>query len=331
MSYFEGNSYIEHRLEEQEPFPRYPILLTGGGQGTGAALAQRFAQEGYPVILGTRNEKKFHTVRDTILSQGGTEPLPFVADITKKDDMESAYCSLGISPGTPLHYFPLAAAGLESLIRPMTSILSTVQKEKKSGRVQPDSLQEARAKMKKLVNTSESMDLAMRTNFIAPLQIFDLLHQNGHFNSQSKILTLSSSFSDETDPRDLTMYGENAPWFYLPVGYSKKMGVQGLQQRVSRTEATYIDLVAPEIEDTGVGNFFGTLHGLVQSAYPENEMVILQVTQQMVADAAWEELRRNDPTVQRIRTAYVERTGLEPSYHYNRCLTSRLNETNETV
>jgi len=29
--------------------------------------------------------------------------------------------------------------------------------------------------------------------------------------------------------------------------------------------------------------------------------------------------------------AFAERSGLEPSYPYNDCLTSRLNETNETV
>ena len=46
-------------------------IVTGAGQGIGAAIARRFAQEGAQVIVNARTEAKVISVVDGITADGG--------------------------------------------------------------------------------------------------------------------------------------------------------------------------------------------------------------------------------------------------------------------
>ena len=101
--------------QELEPFPRRKILLTGATGGLGEGLAKKFALEGYTVVAGTRSEENFLHLKESIRQIGGSTPLPFIADLTKPEEVTSAYQALQLGGGEKLHFMPVAAGGLEAV------------------------------------------------------------------------------------------------------------------------------------------------------------------------------------------------------------------------
>jgi NAD(P)-dependent dehydrogenase (short-subunit alcohol dehydrogenase family) len=62
------------------------VAGVGSEQGLGAALARRFAQEGYRVIASGRTAAKLERVARTIIERGGSAD-PFVADVRVEADV----------------------------------------------------------------------------------------------------------------------------------------------------------------------------------------------------------------------------------------------------
>ncbi|MBE9610814.1 SDR family NAD(P)-dependent oxidoreductase [Chitinilyticum piscinae] len=71
------------------------ILVTGAGQGLGAAAALAYAQHGATVILLGRNEKKLARTYDAIEAAGGPQPAAIPMDLAKISEAEIA--QLGIT------------------------------------------------------------------------------------------------------------------------------------------------------------------------------------------------------------------------------------------
>lgn len=294
---------------EVEPFPHFRILLLGAGSGLGKVLAQRFAREGYQVIAGTRSEAKFEDLCRSITDDGGIEPQPFIADITQPDKLIDAYNSLHLNLQEKVHYMPVAAGGLEAVKMGIARQLITL---KRVGRTETgitrELVEQATAAVKALTTSSEAMIPAMDINYTAPLRIFDLLKNGGHLGSGSMVLNISSSISNVCDPDNPQVYP--GPWFYYTIGMSKERGVRALRERAAEVDVSHIDVVAPEIFDTGVGKFIDELVKVIQAIDPNSTINVPIVSRADVVEAVFAELTRKDDGLPKMRTVYVTNIGV---------------------
>ncbi len=72
------------------------ILVTGAGDGIGAAAARSFASHGATVVLVGRTQAKLEAVYDAIEAEGGKKPAIFVMDFAKAqgDDYQNLFDGL---------------------------------------------------------------------------------------------------------------------------------------------------------------------------------------------------------------------------------------------
>src|SRR5215831_6503960 len=61
------------------------VVITGASSGIGAALARQLGMKGDHLVLAARREKELKRVA----KESGAEAIPFVADVTRRGDMES--------------------------------------------------------------------------------------------------------------------------------------------------------------------------------------------------------------------------------------------------
>ena len=240
---------------ETELQRRRPVLLLGGGSGTGLLLAWRLSLEGRIVYIGTRSPEKFNSLRDSVVKSGGTEPKPFIADIKNPVETKEAYKNMELSEGQVVDYFPFAAGGFEPLIRKIVKPLSRLKIElKRNGFISKESAIAATDAMRESMTAESALALANETNTEAPIKLAEHLVENGHLDSSSTIAVLSSSISKYTNPYNIDIYP--GPWLYYPVGRSKAEGAHKLKALSEKLGANFIDFVAPYITGTGMGNFF---------------------------------------------------------------------------
>ena len=74
--------------------------VVGVGPGLGAAVARRFAREGYAVALVARREESLSSVREEIEARGGTA-LPVTADATDPASVTAAFERIRRELGDP--------------------------------------------------------------------------------------------------------------------------------------------------------------------------------------------------------------------------------------
>ena len=74
--------------------------ILGVGPGLGAAVARRFAREGFAVALMSRNEESVAGVREEIEGEGGAA-LPITADATNPPSVEAAFGRVREGLGDP--------------------------------------------------------------------------------------------------------------------------------------------------------------------------------------------------------------------------------------
>ncbi|MFH1187183.1 MAG: SDR family NAD(P)-dependent oxidoreductase [Candidatus Levyibacteriota bacterium] len=296
-------------IAENEPLPKHPILILGAGKGTGAKIAEQFALQGYPVIIGTTHQKHYEEVRDQILSGAGEANIrPFLADITDKDQIERAYLDLDLSEGETLHYFPLAAGGIQDVIKLLALEINPIKKKYKKGEeILREDVDMATTRIKKTMDERVSGNLANKVNFEGPISVVNFLNCFGHINNSSRIMTLSSSISDIYDLDHPENYP--GPYFYQDIAVSKKYFTEQMQHFAENEGTVYVDLVAPEIIGTDVGSLLEKLVVMLSSVYSKQELAIPQVTKDQVARAAFTELQKSGAGVPRVRKAYVNTDG----------------------
>lgn len=272
-------------LQELEPLPRYPILLLGAGNGTGRELALRFACEGYPVIVGTRSEEKFTSLATEIHEQGGIPPRPFIADNTNPEQVAAAYEGLQIKEGMPMHVFPIAAGGLEKMKRPVLGLMIPLRRAFRDGLLTKALLDETTEKIKHVVLQEEIQRPAKEVNYTATLALLTLMIQKGHIRHGSRVVTLSSTGSDTYDVDNPDAYP--GPWFYLPIAKSKAEAVVAMRRELEKTAAVFLNVIAPEIEGTDVGNLMEQLVPMIEPIYG-NRVVIPSVTKEQTVEGIWQ-------------------------------------------
>ncbi len=68
-------------------------LITGGGSGIGAAIAELFSKEGCRVYITGRTEEKLRRTADTLSAYGG-EVIPVVSDVTDSRAVAALFASV---------------------------------------------------------------------------------------------------------------------------------------------------------------------------------------------------------------------------------------------
>ncbi len=64
------------------------VIITGGSTGLGKATAEKFAQEGYKVVISGRNAEKGNVVAEEITSKFGVDCVFIQTDITNESQVE---------------------------------------------------------------------------------------------------------------------------------------------------------------------------------------------------------------------------------------------------
>ncbi len=296
---------------EGEPTPRYPVFITGGAGAAGQVIAERFAREGFPLIIGTRSPDKFAQMRDSFVKSGIGELRPFIANITNPAEVTQALNDLNLQEGESLHFFSLAAEGLRGIRMKLFRIMAPLLKDAKNGAVTQEGVNNATEAIKQLVTTEEALAEGMAANYVGPRDLATMLVQRNHLHSGSRIVTLSSSISHDTDPDKMDAY--TGPWFYVPIGVSKEMGVRSLRGMSEEEEIGMIDVVAPKIQGTDVAEFLEGLAPIFQQLNPDVLFSTPSVTKDQVANTMYLEFARNDPALSLQRTVFVGDNGM-PAY-----------------
>ncbi|GIO24096.1 oxidoreductase [Oceanobacillus sp. J11TS1] len=67
------------------------VLVLASSRGIGREIANKYAQEGASVIITGRNEDVLKKTADEISEQTGSEVIPFVTDVSKKEDINRLF------------------------------------------------------------------------------------------------------------------------------------------------------------------------------------------------------------------------------------------------
>ncbi len=290
-----NNRVVAETLTRSE---QNPIILLGGGDGTGRILAKKLAQDGRQLYIGTRSEDKFLSLRDEIVQSGGIEPRPFIADLTNPEQLDNAYSGLDLEPGQAVDYLDFPAAGFDkTLMIPVAMGLGRLKKElDRTGEISLDSAINVSNKFKELTTNENAHEVAREVNIEAPIKLAQRLLEDKHLDSTSTIAVLSSTISKYTG--NYTQENYPGPWLYYVVGRNKSEGAKKLNEFSNRIGSLFLDFVAPEISDTTVGKIlanykdvFKALHVLSGS---QEEFIYPEVTTEQVTRVIVAELARSD-------------------------------------
>lgn len=237
-----------------------PIFFPGGLSEIGTHLTKKFIFAGYRVIPWTTSREKLVAVQESISEEGGTELVGCVANLVDRNQVETAYESLHLEPGTPVYLLLWSVTSMSLAMRIVIGReIADAYKKKKN-------IVEATQGIRDIVRADGALDDLPRIN-TGMLHIVHLLRRDGHLIKDSVVSTLSSSGSDACDPNDLDSYP--GPQLYLPIAYPKQSLVLSLQEKAQEAGFQYRNFVAPQVEGTSIVAWFTKLIAKVKEAYPD--------------------------------------------------------------
>lgn len=98
-------------------------VIVGMGEGNGMAIARRFAQEGFAIVMLARNEEKLKGYQSTLQDEGITSHY-FLADAGDEAALTTAFASIQNQLGTPgVLIYNAAVPRMESVLQTNYSTL----------------------------------------------------------------------------------------------------------------------------------------------------------------------------------------------------------------
>lgn len=292
----------------------YPVVITGGAGAIGSEVTKKLAVTGYQtfVILTreTRNgisaEQRFaDRVRNPVIEAGGVEPVPVYADLTKNDEFREglSIISSRLDPDQKVHYFALAATGLRGIKTSLGRVFVKLQKTMQARLLTVKDLEDVTDNIQKIVSTERGMQPAMQTNKEAAILLFDELYNDGRLSSDSSVVNLSSSPTDDF----VNKLRVNA--FYGAIAQGKAGGELALEDRCNRLNVRYLKVIAPVIGGTEAGDLSSELEKIIQAAGVQTQ-VPRGTIDQTVATLLTEFDHQLAGRIERIRTVYMAENGL---------------------
>ena len=293
---------------------KLPVILSGGAGAIGSEITKRLALQGYHTVViltkETRNgvtaQQRFvDKVRDPIIQSGGIEPIPVYADLTKSDEFAEGLDLINskLDPQQKVHYFALAATGLRGVRTSLGRVFVGLQRIMQARVLTEPDLIEATNKIREVVSTQRSMQPALQTNKEAAILLFETLHKQGRFSSDSSVVNLSSS------PTDDLIKGLPVNAFYDGIAKGKAGGEEALEERCKKLGIKYLRMIAPVISGTEVGDLSAELEKIVQAAGVKTRIPRSTISQ--TAKALLSEFDHQlEGRIDRIRNVYLGENGL---------------------
>jgi len=187
------------------PLENRTVLVTGGSNGTGLALAREAHRLGAAVVVGSRSAERLATISQEL---GGTRFHPFVADLTDEQASKMALRALAAGGVRLTDLVHSAAGGFEPVVRRL--VRRCVALRRVPADELPAAFDAARSEVMPLV--AASLDGAMKVNFTAARALIDEVA--GSLPSGGSIIVYSSLWS--------SFYGRApVPGFYRSIAESK--------------------------------------------------------------------------------------------------------------
>lgn len=265
-----------------------PVLILGGTGIIGSEISLKLAQNGLQTYLGSRgnaeSQKKFHALSSLIETAGGVAPKPFYANLADEEQIEAVISTLDVPSGRSVDVFAIAAEGFNFYRMDLGRVLAAIKRRKENGSLLKEHLIDATKAIKEIVLRKEVLEAARETNTLGSIRVLNYLQRRGNLNEDSAVVTLSSSESDDTDLKHIDIHP--GPFFYLPVGISKKEQVLSLAELATRYGFLYIDIVAPRVKGTGVEIQADKMISWINfvEKIPEVPVVSVEATTQGVVD-----------------------------------------------
>lgn len=259
------SSLANPKEREEQPFSGRIILVTGATNGIGNYMAHLAHELGAEVVIGTRSESGYQRMVEEL---GGKRVHPFVADITKSNEVQGAFDWLVHLNKVPTDVVLCAAGGLEELLDPKKGFALD------TGRLRRFKGEERNSKIGELQKTfilevQNTMEYAEAINYFAQIDLVQKLRQIPSHGP--RILIFESSLWS-------SIYGDptvEIPEFYKGIARTKHMFEEWLTENAQGLVAKgiYPAILSGNIVlDSNIGQF---VNSLLRPLLTEEEQKVL--------------------------------------------------------
>ena len=98
------------------------VFVTGATNGTGYAIAERFAKEGYDVFIGSREEARAQEAADTLAEKYGVKGYGFGMKVFDEADVKRIFAKIASVFAFLTKSIPLCSKGIETVIVSPSSV-----------------------------------------------------------------------------------------------------------------------------------------------------------------------------------------------------------------